>query len=110
MNRHRGARVGLFVRRRAYMELLRRYRALEAEYRALEQDHQGVLEDHEGLLYDLETASGAGVRHIPSWAETEPLPAVRGLDPDKATALVHRRGLLTDPAGEWRSSSPGTSG
>ena len=109
MARHRRRRVGLWVGRRTYLSLWRRYTELLAEHRALEADHQDVLEDHESLLYGLEEdgpvveVPAAGV---PSWARekaaqdvTEEIPVITtvGLDPDKADALVRRAGLLEQP-------------
>lgn len=98
--------MGLFVRRSAYRELEHRYEALLADYRALEADNALLIGDAE------EAADPFPGRHVtPAWAETEPLPVVdEGLDPDKATALVHRGGLLDSPSGEWIRPQPGTSG
>lgn len=98
--------MGLFVRRSAYLELWRRYEALLADYRALEADNILLIGDAE------EAADPFPGRHVtPSWAETVELPtADAGLDPDKATALVHRRGLLDSPSGEWSLPQSGTSG
>lgn len=113
MSRHRRPRIGVFVRRSAYLELWTRYQDLLRDYQSLGEDHQAVLEHHEELLYRLETApaepeptevlpAAVRPRHVPSWAETEEVPVITGLDPDKADALVRNTGLLDDPSGEWR--------
>jgi hypothetical protein len=103
MGEHRRAAVWPLVRRSRYQALRRAYDALLAEYRALSEDHQSVLEDHEGMLYELERAAPP-VRQT-SWGRanedhvsTQPLPVTeRGLDPDQASALIRRAGLLDSP-------------
>lgn len=122
MSRHRRRRIGLWVSRSTYMALWRQYQELLASYRALEADHQSVLEDHESLLYDLEAdpeptaeipVSRPGAAHVPSWAETTPVPVITdaqaGLDPEKADALLRRTNLLDSPSGSW-SVVPGENG
>lgn len=111
MPRHRRARTGLFVRRSVYLDLWTRYTDLLRDYQALETDHQTVLEDHEGLLYDLEQPGRRPAQT--SWGaanedrlDTEEIPAVSGLDPEKTDALVRRAGLLTEPSGSWRVARP----
>lgn len=115
MSRHRRARTGPFVRRSAYLDLWHRYEALLADYRALEADNALLIGDAEEAATAVEAAGTAPGRYVtPSWAETEPIPVITtagaGLDPDKATALVHRGGLLVSPSGEWSEAHPGTSG
>lgn len=116
MARHKRRSVGLFVRRSVYLALWRRYTELLDSYRALEGDLQGVLEDHEGLLHDLEDPTPlerTEARHTPSWAVTEEIPVITSvppLDPDKATALTRRTGLLGSPSGAWGGQKPGTTG
>jgi hypothetical protein len=119
MPQHRRRRVGLLVRRSAYLSLWRQYQELLRAYRAQQTDLQTVLEDHEGLLSDLdatgpmeEIPAPEGSPHVPSWAETEPIPVITslgdGLDVDKASALVRNTGML-DGAG-FRAGQPGTTG
>ena len=107
MSRHRRGRIGLFVRRSTYLELRSQYEALLADYRALEADNALLIGDAEEAAAE----PVPGRQSVPSWAQTEPLPLIgQGLDPDKATALVHRGGLLDSPSGEWALPDPGTSG
>lgn len=112
MPRHRRGRVGPWVRRATYMALWRRYEALLADYHALERDNALLIADaQDGVA----VTDPAPAKHIPSWAETQEIPVITsvgtaGLDPDKATALVHRGGLLDSPSGEWAVPQPGTSG
>jgi hypothetical protein len=89
-----------------YRSLWAQYQDLLRDYRALTEDHQGVLEDHEGLLYDLERSGRRPAQT--SWGrenedrlDTEEIPQVEGLDPDKADALVRNVGLLREPSGSW---------
>lgn len=115
MARHKRRRPGLFVRRSAYLSLQRRYSELLAAYRALEGDHQGVLTDHEELLWAVEAPAHPeppGGAYVPSWAVTEEIPVITEvpLDPDKATALTHRTGLLDGPSGAWGPVEQGTTG
>jgi hypothetical protein len=93
--RHRRS-VGLFVRRRTYITLWRRYQELEGAYRLLAGELDTALDD------TVETPLPAP-RHVPSWAVTEEIPVITtaGLDTDKADALVRRGGLLDGPAGSW---------
>lgn len=116
MSRHRRHRIGPLVRRSTYQSLWAQYNALLADHHALERDHQTVLEAHEELLYGLETPEPApagetppGRAHVPSWAVTEPVPVITGLDPDKAFSLVKNTGLLDTASGEW-SVAPGENG
>lgn len=98
MARHRRRSVGPWVRRRTYLALWRRYVELERHYRVLAGDLDARLED------TLEEIELPPQRHVPSWAVTQEIPVVTtaGLDPEKADALVRRKGLLGDPAGSWR--------
>ncbi len=112
MSRHKRARVGLWVRRAQYMALWRRYEALLADYHALERDNALLIADAQD---GVSVVDPAPERHVPSWAETQEIPLITsvgspGLDPDKATALLHRGGLLDSPSGEWAIPQPGTSG
>lgn len=118
MSRHRRRRIGPLVRRSTYVSLQKQYGALLADYHVLERDHQTVLEAHEELLYGMEASepeppeeTAPPLRHVPSWAVTEPLPVVEqdGLDPDRAAALVRDTGLLDAASGEW-SVVPGENG
>ncbi len=104
--------MGLWVSRATYMALWRRYEALLAEYHALEADNALLIGDAEEAAALVEPDPAPVRRRAPSWAETEPVPVITtaGLDPDKATALVHRGGLLDSPSGEWALPDPGTSG
>lgn len=100
MSRHRRSRTGLWVRRRDYLALWAKYQELLKAYRALEDDNRLLIGDSE------EAAAAAEVpgRYLtPAWAVTEPLPVFvpEPLDPEKATALVSRGGMLGAPGGTW---------
>jgi hypothetical protein len=93
-------RAPLFVRRSAYLKLLREYQELEHHYRVLAGDRD-----------ELAGATAPLPRHVPSWAETEPVPVITsaGLDTAKADALLRRWGMAGSPAGSWNRNA-GTSG
>jgi hypothetical protein len=100
MGRHR-RKAPLLVRRRVFLDLLRRYQELEHHYRVLAGDRDALAERPPGTQ---------PLRHVPSWAVTEEIPVITsaGLDPDKADALVRNTGLLNVPAGSWSSARGNT--
>lgn len=101
MPRHK-RRAPLLVRRRVFLDLMRRYQELEHHYRVLAGNLDAMTEA---------PVAAEPSRHVPSWAETQEIPVITsaGLDPDKAGALVRNGGLLNGPAGSW-TSSRGTTG
>lgn len=100
MPSHRRRRVGPLVRRATYLALWVRYQELLTAYRALEADNGLLIGDAE----EAATAAEIPGRYVtPAWAVTEELPVFvpEPLDPEKATALVNRGGMLGSPGGTW---------
>jgi hypothetical protein len=99
---HRRAPVWPLVRRSRYRAMVRERDALREGYKALEADLQNVLEDHEGLLYELEVPAPGQTR----WGRVNEV-VLRGLDPERAQALVRTGGMLESPSG-YNGAGPGT--
>lgn len=100
MPSHRRTERWPFVRRSKYLRLKRDYQELARHYRELADNHD-----------QLTAPAPEPVRHVPSWAVTEPVPVITsvGLDADKAAALLSRWGMAGSPAGSW-SYNRGTTG
>lgn len=96
MARH-GRSVPLFVRRRSYLRLARAYDDLMRAYTALAADRDGLA----ALVPPSEQETAEWEE--PVWCRTQEIPIITelGLPPEKAAALVHRGGMLSDPAGSW---------